>query len=224
MKTQSRAAAWLRRHIKNLRSGTSGFSRRWHFPAAKFKTQILRADSTGRIRRLKPSAPRTLEDREGDPKLSLAAEMLRDGGTISLKAWGVSMLPTVWPGDLLTVQRAAHDKMVPGDIVLVMRDSRFVIHRLIEARADRDSLSWITRGDAMPHNDRPVAASELLGLVVGISRANRSFIPSRRFSPFQSLLAQMLCRSDRFRNFALRIHAARQVVGIPRASLAPTNL
>ena len=56
-----------------------------------------------------PSMP---EDRE-DLKLGLAAEMLRCHGTIYLKAWGTSMLPSVWPGDLLTIQGAAYDEVVP---------------------------------------------------------------------------------------------------------------
>lgn len=148
------------------------------------------------------------ETRE-DPKLGLAAEMLRCGCALRLKAWGVSMLPSVWPGDLLTIQSAVHDEVVPGDIVLVMRENRFVVHRLVRTQRDQDRLSWITRGDAMPHNDPPEVASELLGLVSGIRRAHRSFVPSRRVSPLQSVMARMLCRWDRLRNLTLRIHAAR---------------
>ena len=49
-----------------------------------------------------PSIP---EAREDDPKLDLAAEILRRCGTVQLKAWGTSMLPSVWPGDLLTTIR-----------------------------------------------------------------------------------------------------------------------
>ncbi len=152
-----------------------------------------------------------------NPKLGLAAEMLRSGGTIRLKAWGASMLPSVWPGDLLTIRSTAHDEVVPGDIVLVMRDNRFVVHRLVERRRGRDRFSWITRGDAMPHNDPPVSGSELLGRVAGVRRANRSFVPSRRVSLLDSSLAWMLCRWDRFRNLALRIHAARLKAGPERA-------
>ena len=87
--------------------------------------------------------PCPLEDLD-DPKLGLAAEMLRSQGTVLLKAWGASMLPSVWPGDLLTIQNAAHDEVVPGDIVLMMRKNRFVVHRLVERRRDRDRFSWIT--------------------------------------------------------------------------------
>jgi hypothetical protein len=127
------------------------------------------------------------------------------------------MLPSLWPDDLLTIQCAAHDEVVSGDIVLVMRDNRFFVHRLIERRQDQDRLLWITRGDAVPQNDPPVAASELLGRVVGVRRGNRSFVPSRRISLFQSALVWMLCRWDHFRSLALRIHAARLQAGPARA-------
>ena len=160
--------------------------------------------------------PYTLETRE-DPKVGLAAEMLRDCGKVRLKEWGASMLPSVWPGDLLTIQSVAHDEVVPGDIVLVLRDNRFFIHRLVERQQVQDCISWITRGDAVPDNDPPVATSELLGRVAGIRRANRSFVPSRRVSLLRSALAWTLCRSDRFRNLTLRVHAARLQAGPTRA-------
>lgn len=144
-----------------------------------------------------------------NPKLDLAAEMLRGRGTVHLRAWGTSMLPTLWPGDLLTIHGAAHDEVVPGDIVLVLHDNRFFVHRLVEMRRCGDCFSWITRGDAMPANDPPAGAFELLGRVGGIRRGDRSFVPSRRVSLLHSALAWALCRWGRFRGFALRIHTAR---------------
>lgn len=143
-----------------------------------------------------------------NPKLDLAAEMLRGHGTVHLKAWGTSMLPSVWPGDLLTIQGTARDAVVPGDIVLVLRDNRFFVHRLVEVRPSQDCDSLITRGDAMPDNDPPAAASELLGRVAGIRRGDCSFVPSRRVSLLHSALARALSRWGRFRGFALRIHTA----------------
>jgi hypothetical protein len=151
-----------------------------------------------------PSMP---GDQDEDHKLGLAAEMLRCHGIVYLKAWGTSMLPSFWPGDLLKIQSAAYDEVFPGDIVLLLRNNRFFVHRLVERRQGKDCASWITRGDAMLQND-PAAASELLGRVAGIRRGNRSFVPSRRVSPLHSVVAWTLCRSDRFRNLALRIHAA----------------
>lgn len=171
----------------------------------------MRAISTGILHSLQPFMPYTqpcaLEVCE-DPKLGLAAEMLRCRGRVHLTAWGTSMLPSVWPGDLLTIQSVAQDEVVPGDIVLVLRDYRFFVHRLVERRQNQGGISWITRGDAMPHNDPPARASELLGRVASIRRGDRIIVPGRRVAPLHSVLGWMMCRWDRFRNLALRIHAA----------------
>ncbi len=123
------------------------------------------------------------------------------------------MLPAVWPGDLLTIQCVEHDEVVPGDIVLVLRDNRFFIHRLVEMRPSQDCVSLITRGDAMADNDAPATASELLGRVACVRRGNRSFVPSRRVSPLNFVIARMLCRWDHFRSLALRMHAAHMQAG-----------
>jgi len=69
----------------------------------------------------------------------------------------------------------------------------------------------------MPHNDPPAAVADLLGRVASIRRANRSYVPSRRVLPLHSALAWMLCRSDRFRNLTLRMHAASLQAGPTRA-------
>jgi len=76
-----------------------------------------------------PCAPEAREDL----KLSLAAELLRPLGTVTMKAWGNEHASRSVAGDLLTIQSAAHDEVVPGEIVLVMRDNRFFVHRLIES-------------------------------------------------------------------------------------------
>lgn len=211
-KADDKNAARRERIIKNPHSVTSAFSKLWRCRAAKSNPLIFTADSIGGPRSLLPSTPSVPEARE-DPKLSLAAEVLRRRGTVHLELRGTSMLPSLWPGDLLTIQSAACDEVVPGDIVLVLRDNRFFVHRLVERRQSQDCPSWITRGDAIRHNDAPVAASDLLGRVARIRRANRSFVPSRRLSLLHSALAGMLFRWDGFRNLALRIHGALLRVG-----------
>src|SRR5208283_2572418 len=129
----------------------SGSSKPWRCPAARSIPLNPSAGSTGMPHSLPPFMTFTLENRE-DAMLDLATEMLRCRRTVSLKAWGTSMLPAVWPGDLLTIQSTAYDEVVPGDIVLVLRNNRFFVHRLVESRRDQDCLWWITRGDAMPHS------------------------------------------------------------------------
>lgn len=150
-------------------------------------------------------------------KVSLATELLRQGGSVLLTTRGTSMLPSIWPGDLLTIQGVACNEVVAGDIVLVLRDRRFFVHRLVGLRLGQDGLLWVTRGDAMPHDDPPAAASEVLGRVASIRRGNCSFVPRRRVSPFHCTLAWVLCRCDRFRNLALRIHAIFQSADLSAA-------
>jgi len=146
--------------------------------------------------------PVTSEIREGH-KLDLAAEVLRSGGTIRLQALGTSMLPSIWPGDVLSVENKSGEQAIPGDIVLVARDRRFFIHRLIEKHNSR----WITRGDSLPQNDDPVAEAQVLGKVSAIHRRGHAVIPGRRLSLLRRALAEMLCHCDSFRNIALRIHS-----------------
>ena len=42
---------------------------------------------------------------QDEAKHDLAAEVLRQFGEVRLKVTGASMLPSVWPGDVLTVRR-----------------------------------------------------------------------------------------------------------------------
>src|SRR6202451_4853522 len=115
----------------------------------------------------------TTEIRENH-KLDLAAEVLRSGGSIRMQALGTSMLPSIWPGDVLRIENKVGEEAVPGDIVLVARDRRFFIHRLIE----KHNSQWITRGDSLPQNDAPVAEGQVLGKVSAIHRRGRGIVAS----------------------------------------------
>jgi len=146
--------------------------------------------------------PVTTEAREVQ-KLELAAEVLGASGTIRLQALGTSMLPAIWPGDVVSIERKPADETVPGDIVLVVRDGRFFVHRLIEKR----DCQWITRGDSLPHNDPAVGEAQVLGRVSRVHRTNRVIVPQPRLSVLGRILASLFCWSDVFRSFALRVHS-----------------
>jgi hypothetical protein len=138
-----------------------------------------------------------------DHKLDLAAEILGSGGAIRLQALGTSMLPSIWPGDVLSIESKAREEIVPGHIVLVARDRRFFVHRLIEKR----NSQWITRGDSLSQNDAPATEVQVLGKVSTIHRKSRVISPSPRVPPLIRLFAWTLCRWDYARNIALRLHS-----------------
>ncbi|MGC1373931.1 MAG: S24 family peptidase [Candidatus Sulfotelmatobacter sp.] len=143
-------------------------------------------------------------------------EILRRA-TIRLTARGTSMLPSVWPGDVLTIEPLKHTEIVPGDILLVQRSDRIYIHRLVQTRERNGCRVWTTRGDSMPQADPPATDSDLLGKVIRIHRADHTFIPDRKTSIFDAVLGRTFCYCDRIRSLALRIHAARLRRGSARS-------
>jgi hypothetical protein len=139
------------------------------------------------------------------PEFGLAAEILASGGTVRLRAFGTSMLPTLWPGDILTIEgKSCHP--AAGDIVLVLLNQRPFVHRVKERRDGDGYSQWITRGDAVPQSDPPATDSELLGKVSFIQRNRRIIVPRRRLSAGARALAWVLCHCDRFRSVCLRLH------------------
>jgi signal peptidase I len=102
--------------------------------------------------------------------LDLAAEVLKRFGELRLVARGSSMVPSIYPGDLVTVRSAPVAEARHGDIVLYFRDGRFWIHRLMRKWRDGSHLFFATRGDALPQEDPSVAESQVLGFVASVVR------------------------------------------------------
>jgi signal peptidase I len=112
-----------------------------------------------------------LPDPEHALKCELAAQVLRSFGTLRLEVTGLSMLPSVWPGDILFIERRDMEQIAAGEIVLFARRGKLVAHRLLYKTADGDKLQVITRGDGLLSADEPVSPTELLGSVLHILRA-----------------------------------------------------
>jgi signal peptidase I len=128
-------------------------------------------------------------------KCELAAEVLRSFGTLRFEATGWSMLPTVWPGDRLVVERVDQDQVQIGDVVLVGGEGRLRAHRVVSAAEDSGNRRWITRGDAMPAPDRLEIEHELLGRVSYLTRAGKRIALPPRLSLVHALIARVVSRS-----------------------------
>jgi len=124
----------------------------------------------------------------------LATEVLHSFGTLRLRITGTSMLPIVWPGDILTVSSHDAAKALPGDIVLFHRGGRLVAHRVIERTIGPNEIRWVTRGDAVGDSDAPVSSQELLGRVTAVERGFQR--PSLQLSPASRLISWTLRSSD----------------------------
>ena len=134
-------------------------------------------------------------------RCEVAGEVLRSSGRLRLKVTGWSMLPAIWPGDILELERAKGGELSKGQIILFSRDRRLFVHRILKT----DGSTMVTRGDSMPHPDPVVTGKELLGRVTGIERDERCIPPSTRLSFWQRVVAGLVRCS---------LFAARVIVGI----------
>jgi signal peptidase I len=135
----------------------------------------------------------------------LAAEALRSWGLLKVRAMGVSMLPALWPGDVLSVQSVRPEQVEAGEIVLYMRHGRFWIHRIVSKGLAGEKAVLVTRGDSVSENDPPVGRSELLGKITEVERSGSVFLPARTLSNFQRFLAWLFCHWSLFRRIGLRL-------------------
>ena len=147
-----------------------------------------------------------LEDLRAAAHRELLAEVARKFGEIRFKATGDSMLPSVWPGDLLTVRRQSFSEFQSGDTVLYERGDEsaltrsygpaspkgrgFVAHRIV----GRTGRQLITRGDSLRRNDAPVHEEQVLGRVVCVTRNGRRI--GLEFTRKRRMAAWVLRRSD----------------------------
>src|SRR5882672_10878974 len=101
---------------------------------------------------------------------SLAAEALRRSGRLRLQVRGESMLPAVWPGDVVEIIACSLIDMRRGEIVLAHREGRFFLHRFMASKPD----GFSTRGDSMPAPDLDFPSDALLGKLTQVVRAGRT--------------------------------------------------
>ena len=100
----------------------------------------------------------------------LAGDVVRTFGEVRLRVFGTSMVPSVLPGDLISVQRAGISEISIGEIVLYTRAERLFAHRVVAHHGGPEHLRLITRGDRLRRNDPPVTSNELLGRVISVVR------------------------------------------------------
>jgi signal peptidase I len=151
-------------------------------------------------------------------KCDLAGEVLRSSGKLRLRVTGWSMLPSVWPGDTLLIERVGREEVSEGDIVLFGRDRRLFAHRVVTKVDAPGNSRIITQGDGMPRPDAPLADSELLGRVTFIVRNGKLIEPRPKLGLPGRAVAGMVRRS---------VSAARVLVGVrgriqnPEVQVAP---
>lgn len=139
-------------------------------------------------------------------KCEMAAEVLRSSGSLQLKVTGWSMLPTVWPGDTLVLERADANSVREGDIVLTARNRNLCAHRVVKKTAARGVL---TQGDSMRNTDPPVNSKNLLGKVSYILRDGSCIVPRRSLRASEKAVAALVKHSDVAARVIMGVHNLR---------------
>ena len=156
--------------------------------------------------------------------LSLASEVLRSSGGLRFAALGASMVPTIFPGDVLIVRRETARKPRCGDVVLCIRAGRFCAHRVVEKREEGGRLLLVTRGDALRENDLPLAEMELLGRVTAVVRRQKRIALDGPLTARELLLRWAARRSNGAVKWMLRWHRVRSwLARNPEGAVAETQ-
>lgn len=129
----------------------------------------------------------------------LVAEVAGGFGEVRLKVTGASMIPALWPGDVITVKPDAAESQ-PGQVVLYRRGGKLVAHRVV--RAENGLI--VTRGDAISQNDPLIRGADIVGRVVAVVRNGRP--ADFEQSHWGRAFSAMLRRSDFCLRMALRWH------------------
>lgn len=102
--------------------------------------------------------------RKASHQMGLVSQLLGEQRSVRLSAFGNSMLPSIFPGDVLTVSPVTRGEVQLGDVVLFSQWGRLVAHRVT-------SLEPITtRGDAFASVDAAMDEDGLLGRVTHIEK------------------------------------------------------
>ena len=140
-------------------------------------------------------------------------------GEARFAATGASMLPAIWPGDILMVRKCQHESaIVPGEVVLFERDGGLVAHRVVTRLESQKDALLVTRGDSHLRADPPVPEAEVIGVVFSVQRDGKVVSPTQSLS--QRAVSLILRRSGACTRIALRLVHLRRLLAGGRTSWA----
>jgi signal peptidase I len=143
---------------------------------------------------------------------ALVADALRNSGSlpsrVRLRVHGESMLPALWPGDVVEIANCSLAELRPGEIVLALREGRLFLHRFV---APCTPHGFVLRGDSMPGPDPVFLADALLGRLVNrVGLLDRLNLDRLNLNVLSRALGMLFCHCSLVRRFALRLHSLRK--------------
>jgi len=162
-----------------------------------------------------------VQQRLEDTILTLVTQMLGSFGELRPVVRGASMVPSIFPDDVLIVRPETARNACSGDVVLFFRDGLFCTHRVVGKIEEGGRISLLTCGDALSKNDPPVAEEEFLGLVAAVVRGPKRIEMGRPPVASERLLRWAVRRSPGVAKWTLRWHLLRtRLAGNARTGFA----
>ncbi len=119
------------------------------------------------------------------------------------------MIPSIYPGDLLTVRAESVADARRGEIVFFLLGGRPFVHRVMRKWPERNRVAFATRGDALPKEDPSIDGSQLLGRVTQIQRRGKSIPLVTKPGPFTRAHRWAVRNSQIFARLLLAAHVLR---------------
>jgi Peptidase S24-like len=144
-------------------------------------------------------------------RAALVADVLRatryPNRIVRMRVYGESMLPTLFPGDVVEIESCSPESLRPGEIVLAIREDRLFLHRLVSPC----TISGFTlRGDSNPNPDARFPAEAMLGRMVRrVGDINWITASALHPGPSAALFrgaGWLLCHWNLARRIALKLH------------------
>ena len=97
-------------------------------------------------------------------------ETLEKNGFLKFKAIGASMVPYIFSGDVIIIEKIDANEVTIGDILFFESQGSLFVHRLMRTSNTENGTYLITKGDSMHSHDNPIRPSQVLGKVKKIKR------------------------------------------------------
>jgi signal peptidase len=134
----------------------------------------------------------------------LSTEIFSKGGLLRFKAHGVSMVPFIRDGDILTIQSVEISALNMADVAFYQGDNgRLTAHRIVAQHIQDDQIILMMRGDMDSGPAERIQKKQVLGRVVSVQRGQKIFSLNRdvyrlagllwiRLSPLSLLLFRLV--------------------------------
>jgi signal peptidase I len=120
-------------------------------------------------------------------------DLLRQGHTVELSAYGRSMIPYLRPGQKVQLAPVDISQIVRGDLVAFHKADYLVVHRVQAVHSVNESIQLLTKGDSNLHPDAPVDTQNYLAKVIAVQRGS-----SWRIVSSTSISARLSLQLGRF--------------------------